>query len=110
MADVRLSDIVDVTVYQDLDPVNSPEKTAFFESGIATRDPLLDGLAATPGKTAELPFWNDLDADTEPNYSSDDPSSDATPQKVTQGRTDRPQSVYEPRLFGNGPCPRTGNG
>lgn len=85
MADVRLSDIVDVTVYQDLDPVNSPEKTAFFESGIATRDPLLDGLAATAGKTAELPFWNDLDADQEPNYSSDDPSSDATPQKVTQG-------------------------
>lgn len=85
MADVRLSDIVDVTVYQDLAPVDSPEKTAFFESGIAVRDPLLDQLAGGEGKLAELPFWNDLDADQEPNYSSDDPSSEATPQKVAQG-------------------------
>lgn len=84
MADVRLSDIVDVTVYQDLAPVNSPEKTAFFESGIAVRDPLLDGLTGAAGRTAEMPFWNDLTAD-EPNYSSDDPGSEATPSNVNQG-------------------------
>ena len=85
MADIRLSDIVDVTVYQDLAPVNSPEKTAFFDAGIAIRDPLMDSLASAAGKTAELPFWNDLDADDEPNYSSDDPAVDAAPAKVAQG-------------------------
>lgn len=85
MADTRLSDIVDVTVYQDLAPVNSPEKTAFYESGVVVRDPMLDGLAAAPGKLAELPFWNDLDADDEPNYSNDNPANEATPAKVTQG-------------------------
>lgn len=85
MADVRLADIIDVTVYQDLAPVNSPEKTDFFESGIAVRDTVLDGLATDAGKTAELPFWNDLDASDEPNYSNDNPATLATPAKVTQG-------------------------
>lgn len=85
MADTQLSDIIDVTVYQDLDPVNSPEKTAFYESGIIVRDGSLDELAAAKGKTAELPFWNDLDADEEPNYSNDDPDDEATPSKVDQG-------------------------
>lgn len=85
MPDTRLSDIVDVTVYQDLDPVNSPETTAFYDSGVVVRDPMLDDLAAADGKTAELPFWNDLDADSEPNYSSDDPDDEASPDKIEQG-------------------------
>lgn len=85
MADVQLSDIIDVTVYQDLAPVNSPEKTAFYESGIVVRDVMLDGIAAREGKVAELPFWNDLDADQEPNYSNDDPADEATPLNVAQG-------------------------
>lgn len=85
MADIRLTDIIDTVVYQDLDPVNSPEKTDFFMSGVAVRDNLFDSLAAAAGSTAELPFWNDLDASVEPNYSSDDPGSSATPQKVAQG-------------------------
>lgn len=85
MADIQLSDIIDVTVYQDLDPVNSPEKTAFYESGIVVRDEMLDGIAAGDGKIAELPFWNDLDASVEPNYSNDNPANEATPQKATQG-------------------------
>lgn len=85
MATTRLSDIIDVTVFQDLPQLNSPEKTAFFESGIITRNALLDSLANGPGKIAELPFWRDLDASIEVNYSNDDPSDIATPQKIVQG-------------------------
>lgn len=85
MATVQLSDIIDVTVFQDLPAVNSPEKTAFFESGIVTRSALLDGLATAPGKLAELPFWNDIDETVAPNLSNDDPASLATPAKITQG-------------------------
>ena len=85
MAETRLSDIYDAVPYNDLTPVNSPEKTAFFESGVAVRTQLLDNLANGEGKIAELPFWNDLDANIEPNYSSDDPGVTATPQKVAQG-------------------------
>ncbi|MEC9061498.1 MAG: phage coat protein [Pseudomonadota bacterium] len=85
MATVQLSDIIDVTVFQDLPAVNSPEKTAFFESGIVTSSPLLNELANGPGKTAELPFWNDLDASSEVNYSTSNPADVAVPEKVVQG-------------------------
>ena len=85
MATVQLSDIIDVTVFQDLPAVNSPEKTAFYQSGIINNNGLLSELANAAGKTAELPFWKDLDGSSETNYSSDDPASTATPEKVTQG-------------------------
>lgn len=85
MATVQLADIIDVTVFQDLPAVNSPEKTAFFQSGIVTRNSLLDGLATAAGKLAELPFWNDIDPTVAPNLSNDNPASIATPAKVNQG-------------------------
>jgi len=85
MATVQLSDIIDVTVFQDLPAVNSPEKTAFFQSGIVTRSALLDGLATSAGKTADLPFWNDIDPTVAPNLSNDNPASIAVPAKVAQG-------------------------
>lgn len=85
MATTRLSDIIDVVVYQDLPQLNGPEKTALFQSGIVNRNGLLDSLASAAGKTAELPFWNDLDGSVEVNYSDDNPANTATPQKIVQG-------------------------
>lgn len=85
MATTRLSDIIDVTVFQDLPQIDGPEKTAFFESGIIARSGLLDSLANGPGKIAELPFWNDLDGSVEVNYTNDNPATVATPQKIVQG-------------------------
>lgn len=85
MATTRLSDIIDVTVFQDLPQLDGPEKTAFFDSGIAVRNPMLDGFASAPGKVVELPFWNDLDGSVEVNYSDDNPGNTATPQKLAQG-------------------------
>lgn len=85
MATTRLSDIIDVIVYQDLPQINGPEKTMFFESGVVTRNALLDNIANSAGKIAELPYWNDLDGSEEVNYSSDDPASSATPLKIGQG-------------------------
>ena len=85
MPTTKLSDIIDVTIFRDLPQIEGPEKTRFFESGIITRNGLLDELANSPGKSIELPYWNDLDGSIETNYSSDDPTSDATPQKVDQG-------------------------
>lgn len=85
MSTVQLADIIDVTVFRDLPAVNSPEKTAFFESGVITNNALLNELASSPGKLAELPFWKDLDGSVEVNYSTDNPANVATPQKVTQG-------------------------
>ena len=86
MATTRLSDIIDTTVFQDLPQVEGPEKTAFFDSQIVSRSPLLDGIASQPGQITELPFWKDLDGSVEVYYSNDDPNTSASPQKVTQGK------------------------
>ena len=85
MALTQLSDIIDVTVFNDLPAVDSPEKTAFYDSGIVIRNGLLDSLANSPGKIAELPFWKDLDGSVEANISTDNPADVATPQKIVQG-------------------------
>jgi hypothetical protein len=85
MANTRLTDIIDVTVFRDLPAVNGVEKTAFYQSGIIAASPLLNDLATAAGKTAELPFWKDLDGSIETNYSTDDPTDIAVPQKVVQG-------------------------
>ena len=84
MALTQLADIIDITVFQDLPAVNSPEKTAFFQSGVVVRSPLLDALASAEGKIAELPFWKDIDSGDETNY-SDDTEHSATPKKIVQG-------------------------
>lgn len=85
MATTRLTDVIDVTIFQDLPQINGPEKTALFESGIVVRNGLLDTLAAAPGRVAELPFWNDLDGSTEVNYTNDNPATVATPENLDQG-------------------------
>lgn len=85
MATVQLTDVIDVKVFQDLPAVNSPEKTAFFESGVVTRNPLLDSLANAAGRIAELPFWNDIDPTSVPNLSTDNPANVASPIAVNQG-------------------------
>lgn len=82
----RLSDIIDVEVFNDLPPVDGPEQTRFFESGVVQRNELLDSLANQPGRVAELPFWKDIDASDEPNLSSDDPKSHADAKKISQGK------------------------
>lgn len=85
MAAVRLADVIIPEIYLDYDSVNSVEKTAFFESGVAVRSPLLDEAIVDGGRIVHVPFWNDLDPNAEPNYSTDDPAVDATPQKITAG-------------------------
>jgi hypothetical protein len=86
MAVTQLSDIIDVTVFQDLPAVDSPELTAFYDAGIVVRTPMLDELANSAGTTAELPFWKDLDATSAPNISTDNPATIAVPDAVVQGK------------------------
>ena len=72
MAVTRLSDAVIPAVYGAYTAVNSPENTAFFESGVVVRNAMLDAKANTGGQEIQLPFWRDLDASVEPNASNDD--------------------------------------
>lgn len=83
MAVTRLSDAFVPDVYESYQALDTPEKTAFFESGIIARSAVLDDIAAGPGKQAETPFWLDLDANIEPDYTNDDPADMAVPDKIS---------------------------
>lgn len=84
MATTQLTDIFVGDYYASLAPVNSPEKTSVYESGIVTRSPVLDAIASGSQGTAEISYWQDLDADEAPNVSNDDPNDQGEVGKVTQ--------------------------
>lgn len=83
MATTRLSDVVIPTVYQDYITVDDPELTAFFNSGIVSKNAMFDNLAGGPSNIVNMPFWKDLDQTVAPNLSTDNPADVATPNKVS---------------------------
>ena len=85
MALVQLTDAIIPEVYTSYQTNDDPERTAFFESGIAVRNSVLDSIANGGGSIVHLPFWNDIDPDVEPNYSNDDPADEGVPQKIVAG-------------------------
>lgn len=86
MALVQLAQAYIPAVYATMTAVDSPEKTLFFTSGVAvTNQALLDAFAGG-GSTCDLPFWNDLDDASEPNYGTDNPADLAVPDNVTSNK------------------------
>lgn len=85
MAVTRLSDVVVPEVFNDYIMKNTTTKSALFMSGIFRQDANLANFLSGGGQTVNVPFWKDL-ADDEPNTSSDDPNSSATPKKITTGK------------------------
>jgi len=85
MASVQLSDAIIPEVFLDYTANDSPEKTAFVESGIAVTNPVLEKQAKTGGNVVEVPHWNDINSNDEPNL-SDDSDNDAVPKKITSGK------------------------
>jgi len=84
MALTQLTDVIIPAVYESYIAVNSPEKSAFFESGVVVSNQMLQQKANTGGRTINVPFWKDLDSSVAPNL-SDDTTNAATPQKVVAG-------------------------
>ena len=85
MATTQISDVVVPEVYLTYQADNSPETTAFFDSGVVVRNPVLDASLDGGGMSVDIPYWRDLDASVEPNYSTDDPTQNASPQKIQAG-------------------------
>lgn len=85
MANTELSDIFVPEVFQSYQVNDTVEKTAFVESGVVTLSPTLDQRANSGGMLTTIPFWNDLDASIEPNYSNTTYTDIATPQKIDSG-------------------------
>lgn len=79
-----LSDVVFRDELRDAISVNVAEGTAFLDSGIFVNNADLDALLAGPSNTFTIPWWNDLDATIEPNYSNDVYTDVATPLSVAQ--------------------------
>lgn len=99
MASTQIADIFVGDYYGSLAPVNSPEKTALFESGIIAKSPVLDDIASNGQGTSEISYWQDLDANEEPNISNDDPDDLGVVGKVEQG-TMRARTLYLNKAYG----------
>lgn len=78
-----LSDVVFRDELRDYITVNSVERTAFFESGILTSNNDMSTLLSSPSNTFTIPWWVDLDASIESNYSNDVYTDIAVPLSVT---------------------------
>ena len=78
-----LSDVVFRDELRDYITVNSVERTAFFQSGILTTNSDMTQLLASPSNTFTIPWWVDLDASIESNYSNDVYTDIAVPLSVT---------------------------
>ena len=85
MALTQLTDVIVPEVYESYTAINSPEKSAFFESGVVIQNAMLNQKANSGGDDLNVPFWKDLDSSVAPNL-SDDTTNSATPQKVTAGK------------------------
>lgn len=86
MATVQLSDVqFDADVYASYVREDHPDLNAFVSSGVAVTNALLQARASGQGDITTIPYWKDLDYDSE-NISSDDPSSAATPDKISTGK------------------------
>ena len=86
MSTVQLSDVqFDEDVYTSYVRENRPDRNAFVASGVAVTNALLNARAAGQGDLTTIPYWKDLDIDSE-NISSDDPSEYATPDKISTGK------------------------
>jgi len=81
---MALSDVIIPAVYKTYQVENSPEKTAFVESGVIVKNPSLD-TAASGGQLVNLPFWRDLDGAAEANVSDGNPANTGATQKLTAG-------------------------
>lgn len=78
-----LSDVVFRDELRDYMQVNTAEKTAFFQSGILVNNSDMSSLLASPSNTFTIPWWVDLDASIESNYSNDVYTDIAVPLSVT---------------------------
>ena len=82
MATVQIADIYNPLVFSAAEQEAQIETNAFLASGIMVTDPRINQMASVGGNVGELPFFKPLGTE-EPNYSSDDPGVNSTPNKVT---------------------------
>jgi len=82
MATVQLSDIYNPVPFAGLTTRAQLELNKFLESGVAVQSDFLNELAGVGGNIGEITNMQPLGT-PEPNYSSDNPATTSTPNKVS---------------------------
>lgn len=85
MAETRLADLVIPEVFTEYVQLLTTEGSAYRNSGVLESSVLLDQLLSGGARTFNVPHFRDL-TQTEANVSSDDPASNAVPEKITTGQ------------------------
>ncbi|MDF2881514.1 MAG: phage coat protein, partial [Clostridiaceae bacterium] len=65
MAATKISNIIVPEVFNPYVIEDTVRLDAFIQAGIVQNDPSLDALATSGGTIINMPFWNDLDGDSE---------------------------------------------
>ena len=85
MATTQLSDLYNPLVFDRAVDEKFVELNAFLRSGVMVDQPMLSEMASVGGFVGEMPFFKPLDVSAEPDYTSDDPASTSTPDKIITG-------------------------
>lgn len=85
MSTTRLADIVEPQHFTDYILSKTMQKSALVASGVVVQNDVIKSHLGRGSYTFSVPNWFDL-GDDEANIVNDDPSSLATPKKVTTGK------------------------
>lgn len=85
MATVQITDVIVPTEFSAYIVENSVEKSALVASGIVARNAAIEDHLRAGADSFSVPFWKDL-ANDEANVISDNPTTLATPRKLSSGK------------------------
>ena len=85
MATTQLADIIKPAEFTQYVTQNSVELTALVDSGIVTRNSVIQDQLTAGAESFTVPFWNDL-PDVEADLVNDDPAVNSSPQKIDSGK------------------------
>jgi hypothetical protein len=84
MSTTRISDVIVPEVFVPYVLQKTAEFSPLYRSGIIAADQDMANAVAVGGSTVKLPFWNDLEGES--NVGSDDPDAHSTPDKIAAGQ------------------------
>lgn len=85
MAVVQIADVIVPSEFTGYIVANTMQKSALVQSGVATRNGVIEGQLSAGADSFSVPHWNDL-GDDEANIVSDDPAVNAVPYKIGSGK------------------------
>ena len=85
MATTQLSDVIVPAEFSAYIAENSTEKNALVQSGVMARNAEIELQLKAGADAFTVPYWKDLSND-EANITNDDPTTEATPVKLTSGK------------------------